>query len=187
MERKPIIDETQQMAWDGFQRLQKIVYGARTEDSVEKMLECLVDLFCCDRAYIYQLQSDGTIDNTYEWCRYGVSEQKEFLQDVPEAVIGWWQEQIGEGQVLLIEDVEQLRIPHPLTYGFLKPQQITSMAATPLYGDGERIGYLGLDNPKSTLYPMIQKVLSMVACLASMLMKQEQLSKKLRRSNFEIH
>lgn len=184
MERKPIIDETQQMAWDGFQRLQKIVYGARTEDSVEKMLECLVDLFCCDRAYIYQLQSDGTIDNTYEWCRYGVSEQKEFLQDVPEAVIGWWQEQIGEGQVLLIEDVEQLRIPHPLTYGFLKPQQITSMAATPLYGDGERIGYLGLDNPKSTLYPMIQKVLSMVACLASMLMKQEQLSKKTEEIQF---
>lgn len=184
MERKPIVDETQQMAWDGFRRLQEIVYGAQTEHPVESMLECLVDLFCCDRAYIYQLQSDGTIDNTYEWCRYGVSEQKEFLQDVPEAVIGWWQEQLGESQVLLIEDVEQLRVSHPLTYGFLKPQQISSMAAAPLYGDGKRIGYLGLDNPKSTLYPMIQKVLSMVACLASMLMKQEQLSKKIEEIQF---
>ena len=36
-----------------------------------------------DRAYIFEQNDRGTFDNTYEWCKAGVSKEKDNLQDVP--------------------------------------------------------------------------------------------------------
>ena len=44
-----------------------------------------------DRAYIFEQNDRGTFDNTYEWCKAGVSKEKDNLQDVPyEGIIETW-------------------------------------------------------------------------------------------------
>lgn len=41
------------------------------------------------RAYVFEIDADERVDNTYEWCAPGVEPQKDILQKVPLSSIDW--------------------------------------------------------------------------------------------------
>lgn len=67
--------------------LTDMVRYAASEETPDKVLNQLVEYIgqrmTADRAYIFEQNDRGTFDNTYEWCKAGVSKEKDNLQDVP--------------------------------------------------------------------------------------------------------
>lgn len=67
--------------------LTDMVRYAASEENPDKVLNQLVEYIgqrmTADRAYIFEQNDRGTFDNTYEWCKAGVSKEKDNLQDVP--------------------------------------------------------------------------------------------------------
>ena len=50
---------------------------------INQILEYICENLQSDRAYIFEDNLDGTFDNTYEWCREGVTKEIDNLKRVP--------------------------------------------------------------------------------------------------------
>ena len=94
--------------------LTDMVRYAASEETPDKVLDQLVEYIgqrvTADRAYIFEQNDRGTFDNTYEWCKAGVSKEKDNLQDVPyEGIIETWFAQFQESNNVIIHDIEECK------------------------------------------------------------------------------
>ena len=94
--------------------LTDMVRYAASEENPDKVLNQLVEFIgqrmTADRAYIFEQNDHGTFDNTYEWCKAGVSKEKDDLQDVPyEGIIETWFAQFQEFFNVIIHDIEEYK------------------------------------------------------------------------------
>lgn len=55
---------------------------------INQILQYICENLQSDRAYIFEDNLDGTFDNTYEWCREGVTKEIDNLKRVP--MMGCW-------------------------------------------------------------------------------------------------
>lgn len=125
------------------------LYG--TEDvgkAINELLSIIAEYHAADRAYIFEIDKESNLlDNTYEWCREGVTAEQENLQRLDISVIDRWVpyfEQEGEFYITSLygevsSDSEE--------YLLLEQQGIHSLMAAPLYMNGTLLGFLGVDNP----------------------------------------
>ncbi len=160
--------------------LHKVFSTANAEESIDQMLQYIGETFHCDRTYIFELNESRVASNTYEWCKHGVTPQKEFLQNIPYSAIEWWMKLFASQKVTVIPDLEEIRDTYPESYAILKPQGICVLAAGPITSDGEIIGFIGVDNPDSTMLPMIETLLNVIGYFTSTLLRRREL---LRRMN----
>ena len=75
-----------------------MVRYASSQENPEKIINQLVQYIGeeldSDRAYIFEDNHDGTVRNTYEWCKEGVASEIDNLQEVPyEGIIEVWYKQ----------------------------------------------------------------------------------------------
>lgn len=94
--------------------LTDMVRYAASEETPDKVLNQLVEYIgqrvTADRAYIFEQNDRGTFDNTYEWCKAGISKEKDNLQDVPyEGIIEAWFAQFQESNNVIIHDIEECK------------------------------------------------------------------------------
>ena len=94
--------------------LTDMVRYAASEENPDKVLNQLVEYIgqrmTADRAYIFEQNDHGTFDNTYEWCKAGVSKEKDDLQDVPYGgIIETWFAQFQESNNVIIHDIEEYK------------------------------------------------------------------------------
>lgn len=115
--------------------------------ALELFLEHIGKHSGCERIYIVEGKRGENVFNTYEWCAEGVTAEKDNLQDVPFEAVEWWYNAFADGHCIVINDVESIRDMEPLTYAYLKPQNIHSLVVAPLILEGEIIGFYGVDNP----------------------------------------
>lgn len=132
------------------------------ERSINAMLAYLGQQLHGDRVYIFEENSRGNFDNTYEWCRDGVTPEKDNLQDGPREVIQVWYDEFDRHKNILIRDLEEYRNVSRPMYDILKPQDIHSLVVGPLVLNGRRIGFYGVDNPP---YEMIETISTMYEVL----------------------
>lgn len=90
--------------------MQQIFSTTNPNDALELLLSYLGQTFQCDRAYVFEIGTDEQVDNTYEWCREGVTPQKDILQGVPLSSIDWWMLVFSRDEVILIRDLEDIRL-----------------------------------------------------------------------------
>lgn len=159
--------------------LHKVFSTANAEESIDQMLQYIGKTFCCDRTYIFEFNESRLATNTYEWCESGVTPQKEFLQNIPYSAIEWWMKLFASQKVTVIPDLEDIRTIYPESYAILKPQQIHSLAAGPITSDGEIIGFIGVDNPDTTMLPMIETFLNVIGYFTSTLLRRRELLRRL--------
>ncbi|KDR94562.1 hypothetical protein SAMN02745945_02674 [Peptoclostridium litorale DSM 5388] len=58
-------------------------------------LEDMGRLSKANRVYIFFFKANGSLmDNTYEWCKPGVSSPKDNLRDIPSSSVPWWMKQL---------------------------------------------------------------------------------------------
>lgn len=159
--------------------LQYALGGADYEETFNRMLSYIGKRFQCDRAYIFEINGNETVSNTYEWCAEGVTAQKELLQNEPLITITYWLEAFEKNELILIENVEDLKYTEPLTYAALVPQNIQSLAACPIKREGEVVGFLGVDNPDIGQITLIASFFRVIEYIAVSFMKRRDLARRL--------
>lgn len=144
-------------------------------DALELLLSYLGRTFQCDRAYVFEIDSDERVDNTYEWCREGVEPQKDILQKVTLSSIDWWMQVFSRDEVILIRDLEDIRAQYPMVYAMLKPQNVNTLAAGPVSSEGKVTGFLGVDNPNREMMGMLAPIINVVGRFVASLLSRRDL------------
>lgn len=121
--------------------------GTDISQAIDRLLEIIGQYFSADRTYIFEFDYNrGTQDNTYEYVRHQVSQQKELLQNVPLEVTSHWMEEFRQSKPYFISDMEQEK--GTPAYDLLVGQNIERLLAVPLMREGNVIGFMGVDNPR---------------------------------------
>ncbi len=155
--------------------LQSIFSTTSAQEGLERLLSFIGEHFSCDRVYIFEMNSINGVDNTYEWCAPGVIPQKELLQNEPFETVQWWFELFDENEMVIIDDVETIRMEQPLVYAMLKPQNIHSMIAGPIRSEHDITGFLGVDNPDPSKLSILHSLFQALGYFVSSLLKQRDL------------
>ena len=164
--------------------LRNCLSGSSAQESIERLLDYIGTTYHCGRTYIFEMQENNTITNTYEWCAEGVEPQIDQLQEVPSSSVDWWVSLFSEGQPVAIHDLEEIRDDYPETYAVLKPQGITSLVAGPIMIAGKTIGFIGVDNPERQMMPLLQNLLSVIGYLLVSLLKRRDLHNHLTKLSY---
>lgn len=154
------------------------------DDSLDVILSYLGKILKADRVYIFEKNAQGNDDNTYEWAREGVSEEKENLQDVPAEVCANWYQDFSEGKITIIKDLEDIKNQNQLLYEVLKVQNISSIVTVPLFEDGVPIGFYGVDNPPEDMLDYTVNLLQMMGYFVLALLRQRNLQKELLHMSY---
>lgn len=155
--------------------LRQIVSGTDPEEAIRHLLAYLGQTFACDRVYIFEFNSSEFTRNTYEWCGENVEAQQDVLQDVGLSGIDWWLDAFSRNEVVVVQDLEEIRADHPEAYAILKPQGITSLAVGPITMDGHLAGFLGVDNPDKQMLTLIAPLLNVIGYFVASLLKRREL------------
>ncbi|MDO4493568.1 MAG: response regulator [Clostridia bacterium] len=130
------------------QYLQHYLDKVKDEQTLNSMLRELGEYYEADRAYIFEADySREVFNNTFEWCREGVSAEIDNLQNVPFDGLDCWFEAFEERGDFFISSLSEDCVPGTATYDILEPQGIQSLMAAPIKLHGRVAGFLGVDNP----------------------------------------
>lgn len=134
--------------------LQCIRILSMTDDldtAVSAFLETLGRFYRADRAYILEVDKGGeTFSNTFEWCRKGVSSERENIQNVPMSELQDLGKSFGNKDNIYYAAIGQLP-PDSAMYRVFLEQGIQELLVTPLTIEGRISGFLGVDNPRANL------------------------------------
>ena len=130
------------------------------------MLKSIGKYTAADRAYVFEWSSEKkeSFKNTFEWCAAGIEPQIQNLQEVPVCLMQNWVETFIQKKNIIINDLEEIAKETPQEYEILKPQNIHSLIAVPIYTNHKFIGFIGLDNPDLNQDRMSMNLLSDVGC-----------------------
>ncbi|MDA3941954.1 MAG: PAS domain S-box protein [Bacteroidetes bacterium] len=121
---------------------------ARIDETIDDALAKIGSFAGVDRVYIFDYNWDEQImTNTYEWCSEGTSPEIENLKRVPNKSIPEWVASHQQGEITIVEDINQLDTNDPL-YQILEPQGIKSLITIPLMEQDRCLGYVGFDAVK---------------------------------------
>lgn len=138
-----------------------------------------------ERIYIFEGSKGSSVSNTFEWCADGVSEEKGNLQNVPFEAVEWWYNVFEKKSSIVIKDLEAIKESEPLTYQYLKPQNIHSLIASPLILEDRIIGFYGVDNPPVEIMEHISDVAEIIGHFIVSLLEKQRLMEQLERLSFE--
>ena len=164
--------------------LQQAFSSANPDESLQNILSYLGKTFSCDRTYVFEVSSPTSMDNTYEWCAENVLPQLRVLQNLPMSSIDWWLELFSKNELVIIEDLEDIRTTYPESYAILKPQGISTLAAGPIRLEGQVIGFLGFDNPDKNMLSLITPILNVIGYFTSTLLKRRDLLRRLNELSY---
>ena len=112
--------------------------------AVYDTLKVMAEFTSSDRAYIFEYDFEKNItNNTYEWCKEGISPQMDILQNLNLDDISDVVNTHLNGECVEIENVNEL--PDGSFKDFLKPKMIQSLLTLPLVLEGKTIGFVGFD------------------------------------------
>ena len=115
--------------------------------AINNSLKTLGEFSGASRAYIFEISDNHlTMDNTYEWCASGVSQEKENLQGLPTNIFPWWISKLRSGEVLNIEDVKALGEDARSEREILDAQGIQSVLVLPIVFKDDLRGFVGFDH-----------------------------------------
>ena len=104
------------------------------------------------RAYLFVFDhSNRTMDNTHEWCNTGITPQIENLKGLPLDLFPWWMEKLQAGEIIDIEDVDEIGEYGKAERDILREQDVKSVLVLPIEVDKVLTGFVGLDNVQSAV------------------------------------
>ena len=125
---------------------------AENANDVNALLKSTAEYYDADRGYVFEITPDGTmVDNTYEWCREGVSAEIDNLQNVPIESVELWIKEFEKSGAFYISSLDTDVEKSSLTYEVLEPQGIESLITAPLYHESVISGFVGIDNPRKNI------------------------------------
>jgi len=128
-----------------------LAFSDNLDKKIDESLSLLGKLCNADRAYVFKFHPDGEfVDNTHEWCAYGVEPQKDELQNIPISMYRWWTETLYNDKAIHIKDLSKLPPDAKAEKELLESQDIKSLIVLPFKIEAELVGFIGFDNVKET-------------------------------------
>ena len=152
------------------------------DERIPFLLEEVGEYTQSERVYIFDWVSPkkDRYYNTFEWCKEGVTPQRDLLQDISIDLMPYWQDKFNQGQSIMISDVEAIKEIMPLEYNLLKMQEIHSEIAVPIFSNKTLNGFIGLDNPELNFLEMSTKLVSDVGIHLSYMRENKKIMHKLQ-------
>ncbi|MBK7259842.1 MAG: PAS domain S-box protein [Ignavibacteriae bacterium] len=118
--------------------------GATIQGSLAKLGEFVG----ADRAYVFGFDRAAySGNNTFEWCREGITPQIGILQQVPFSVVDPWVQALDRGEIVHVPFATDL--PPGSQRDLLASQDIKSLLNIPLMRGGACIGFVGFDSVRT--------------------------------------
>lgn len=160
--------------------LKKIHTFPDVDEAINNALKFLGETFQGERAYIFENAMDKDyINNTYEWCKPGIKDQIDNLQNIPKENALSWYEMFWVNENIIIENLEDIKEKYTNLYNILFPQNIHSLVVSPLIYENEIIGFFGIDNPPKDRFKHVSKILSILSHFVVSTLKRRDLIKEL--------
>ncbi len=133
------------------QCIKKLQSCSRLDEAIQYILEQIGQLLQADRTYIFQLNSSGAHEDSYEWCNHQVTSQIQKLQSISPQLIDRWLPYFQNSGAVILPDIKSIQETWPEEYQILHQQNIQSLVAVPLFYNEKIIGFIGVDNPGQDL------------------------------------
>ena len=168
------------------QMLKYSASAGNPEENIIHILDYMGRKLEADRTYIFEKNIKGNSDNTYEWCSENAIPQIDNLQDLGhEGLLDLWYKEFYKNKGVFIEELEEYKKVSSSMYELLKPQDIHSLIAWPIFVDEICIGFLGIDNPLRKHMEDVVRIFEMVGYIMSIIIRQRDNVKILRRLSYE--
>lgn len=153
------------------------------EQIINQIMAYIGENLNSDRAYIFEENENGTYDNTYEWCKPGITAEKDNLQNLPyKGLIEVWIKEYKKSHNILIYDIEKYKAKSQAMYDLLKPQGIVSLVTGPITINGKIVGFYGVDNPPESSMHDISELIHINEFVISMMIRLRNNAKSLEKS-----
>lgn len=113
---------------------------------IEEVLSDIAKITNASRAYVFMFRECMTVmDNIYEYCSKGISEEKYNLQNLKCDYFPWWIDQLKKRQCIIIDDINNMSSDAEIEKEVLEEQGVKSLVVVPVVYEDELLGYVGLD------------------------------------------
>lgn len=113
---------------------------------INKILNDLLKQTKGDRTYIIEIDREHKVQSCiYEATAEGISQELDFLQDVPWDDSLWWDRQISEKRSIILNTLDDMPPEAKIYRDTLEMQDIKSVMAVPLLSKDKVWGYMGID------------------------------------------
>ncbi len=115
-----------------------------------RMLASVVEFYQADRAYLFEPDGveEGYWNNTYEWCKEGLTPRKEKMQRIPASNLQQWIERLGRNESVIVADREEMREEDCAEWERLCEHGIRRLIVVPILQEGRLVGFFGVNNPR---------------------------------------
>ena len=121
----------------------------QSDDSTQIINKILADLLKQtkgDRTYIFEIDREHKVQSCiYEATAEGISQELDFLQDVPWDDSLWWDRQISEKRSIILNTLDDMPPEAKVYRDTLEVQDIKSVMVVPLLSKDKVWGYMGID------------------------------------------
>lgn len=130
------------------QCIQTLTEISDQKKAIDRLLEMLGEFYDGNRGYIFEFDLEKqTISNTYEWCKEGVTQEIDNLQNLELSIIDNWLKEFEEKGCFCLSSVGKNLDKESMEYKILAAQHIESLIAAPLIENDRIVGFIGVDDP----------------------------------------
>ena len=113
---------------------------------INKILADLLKQTKGDRTYIFEIDREHKVQSCiYEATAEGISQELDFLQNVPWDDSLWWDRQISEKRSIILNTLDDMPPEAKVYRDTLEVQDIKSVMVVPLLSKDKVWGYMGID------------------------------------------
>ena len=128
----------------------RFVSPVNIDEAINLSLKDIGNLSNASRSYLFIFNDDSlTMTNTHEWCADDVSPHIEELQNLPMEIFSWSINKLKKGEILNIENVENLPPEASAEKEEFLRENIKSLIFLPLKRGENITGFIGFDNVKA--------------------------------------
>ena len=116
-------------------------------DAINATLRDMGVLSGASRVILFIFKDDKiNLNHIYEWCAEGINPLFQYFQSSWIINFPWWSEQLRNGNIINISDVNNLPDEAKATKRLLKVNQIKSLLVFPLFNKADLVGFIGYAN-----------------------------------------
>lgn len=151
--------------------------------ALQRFLEAVGGFYQANRAYIFEFDMENNLlNNTFEWCKSGITAEIDRLQNLPLEVVSNWIRKFETDGEFSISSLGRDVDPNSDEYHILNMQGIESLMAAPIYKNGNISGFIGVDDPRQNQGNLT--LLRSVSEFVQTELEQRRLLKELERMSF---
>ncbi len=144
--------------------------------AIDQLLQTAAHYYSADRAYLYEVdQGQACIHRSFEYRKPDVPEQTEATTTMPISEVEPWLVTFKKQGLITLNLLEAEDASYEPLHATLNRHSIQSFMGMPLISHGEVTGFVGIDNPRSTIDDeKMLKLLSVIIDLEFLRSKQDE-------------